>query len=153
MLLKKKEIEIFLDCGLNEIIMDIKEFIKEDWDEEFKKKSEDRGRHYFKIESVPRSNPWFVGYNSTNKEIKTLNRIRGSHFISNIKLKLYGKSFSEFCENCNEVEDLIHILLKCKNILGKILKTNNVSIVEIIKFEKAKYKEIYKFLKENNIEL
>jgi ribonuclease HI len=143
---------------IKETTLQMKQQIFKEWEKEYQEISKKKGKGYFEIEKSPRQKPWFQNYRGSSHEIKLLTRIRTDHYLSNKKLKLFKQKQTENCEICKEVDDINHILFKCKkyeNLRKKvniIKNTNNVN--DLIKNKNyLNYKALYQFLKLAEINL
>lgn len=136
----------------------LKQHIYKEWEMDYQEISKKKGKKYFELEKSPRQTPWFQNYRGTSHEIKLLTRIRTDHYLSNKKLKLFKQKQTENCETCKEIDDINHILFKCKkyeNIRKKVnLIKNQNNVDELIKNKNyLNYKALYQFLKMAEINL
>ena len=143
---------------IKESYNELKKQLYEEWKKEYFELCKEKGKDYYKIEEIPRRDTWFKNYRGTTREIKTINRIRTNHYITNKKLKLFKLSDTDKCEECQEIEDIEHIIFKC-NKHNKIRDNNNRikntnSILELIKEVKyTNYKALHMFIQKAEIQL
>lgn len=150
--------ELNQNLSIEETILLLKKDISTKWKMEYEEICKIKGKSYAQIEGSPRTAPWFKNYKGSPHEIRTLTRIRTGHYISNIKLKLFGFAEDENCEICFVKEDINHILFNCRkysNIRKNFKILNEIS--DVVPFlqtmEKEFCKQIYKFLQMAQIKI
>lgn len=141
-------------------IEDFDSFIKinllDKWKEEFNLLTRDKGLHNREVVASPKLETWFKRSDCfNNHEIKLLTRIRTGHAYDAkflFRMKLID---SDKCDICNVVDDIDHIILKCKkydNIRNSdtyhILKSVS-KLSDLIKnVDSLTYRRIVEFLRE-----
>lgn len=85
----------------------------DEWEREFEKTSEEKGKWYKHIQQKPRKKIWFKNLILTVKEIRTLNRIRSGHMLTKDRRASWRWEESGLCEVCEETENIEHILYVC----------------------------------------
>lgn len=73
-----------------------------------------KGKQHFRIKSSVRCNPWFQGTNLNGLEVKILTRLRTNDGLCEKKKFMFGLESTPMCYECNSVNDLEHIILRCK---------------------------------------
>ncbi|XP_055716506.1 uncharacterized protein LOC129810206 [Phlebotomus papatasi] len=107
------------------------------WKEKWTAISEIKGKFNYEVrKGLLEPKPWFSEINLSTKEIKTLSRIRTGHCFDKKFLNLMKIEQTNLCENCNEVEDINHLIIKCEKY--KTIRDNYISI----KKEKEDIKKI-----------
>jgi hypothetical protein len=156
----KLDIDLDKKLSIDEAKNIIKNKISEDWSLNYTEISEVKGKYYFQFEKTPRRETWFKKYRGSPFEIRTINRIRSGHYISNVKLFLFKIKPNELCETCNEIDDLDHIVFKCQkqNQIRKnfyMLENNEDQNIYklIMKMDYKTLKPLLQFIKSININL
>jgi hypothetical protein len=100
---------------------------------------------------IIKKKPWYYRYKEDTKLVKMTNRCIANHAYSKFYLAMIKQINSNLCESCNEVEDVEHILFKCKeyNNARVLLSINNIDNIKefIIKNGNNSVKKILEFVK------
>lgn len=126
---------------------------EEDWKENYKKISEEKGIWHFSLMGEPPGKIWYQGLELNTQEKTILSRIRTGHVNTKERRYKWGLEPDENCDWCDEKEDLNHLLYDCAkyNIerseytvleyckpLTTILRENNeLDLKQIVSFIKA----------------
>ena len=84
------------------------------WQSEFEFKSLSKGKNYYKINNKVSNKPWFKGFPINGNIVRMMTRLRTGHGLCGKKKYMFKLTNTEICLECNMVDDLEHVLLKCK---------------------------------------
>lgn len=150
-------IEIKLDPAECINIIDNQIFNK--WTEEYEN-CVDKGKHLKAILGKPFRIPWFKNSNLSHKNIKLINRLLSGHTYNRKTLYKWKLSDTPYCLSCNDsmIESNNHILFNCTSYEDKrqkfdfLLKFKDTE--NLFKhLDKAKYKDLCKYLEDIKIKL
>lgn len=134
------------------------EEIWNNWREEYKKTSQEKGRWHFKIMENPGRNIWCKELLLTAEQIRVLNRVRSGHTMTKERRALWQLELDDQCEVCQEKEDLSHLLYMCP-VLNNIRTQYNVleymnPLEQILTDESEEgMKQVVRFIKEAKIQI
>lgn len=103
------------DCLPNytDLILYVKKYAFEIWSEYFDKRSLTKGIWYKTIQPSLLRCPWFLRTNMGRNELVTAVRLRSGHVPLNKFGFMMGKTSTQNCEDCNQVEDVFHVIMEC----------------------------------------
>lgn len=84
------------------------------WQTQYETTSAWKGNHHWKIQKEVTTKPWFHDKPLNALEIRTLTRLRTGHGLCGVKKHLFKLQDTYFCMVCQEIDDLSHIMLRCK---------------------------------------
>ncbi|XP_065073530.1 uncharacterized protein LOC135697686 [Ochlerotatus camptorhynchus] len=129
-----------------------------DWTEQYKRTSTSKGRWHFRIAETPYQRIWSNNLWLTALQIRMLSRIRSGHTLTKDRRAKWKIEQDEFCDLCEETEDLRHVLYYCPryNISrSKYQVLEYIKPLEEIFDEKCEESmlQIYKFIQEEKIQI
>lgn len=83
------------------------------WEEEFKHRTQHKGKFNANILQTPKHKTWFHKSNLSNKQIKIINRLRSGHAYDKKFKHLMKFEDTNICDTCNIIEDAKHIIENC----------------------------------------
>lgn len=126
---------------------------EEDWKENYKKTSEEKGIWQFSLMQEPSRKIWFEGLELNTEEKIIIGRIRTGHTNTKERRYKWGIEINDDCEWCEETEDINHILYDCpkynversefsvleyfKPLTTILLENNELDLKQIVSFLKA----------------
>lgn len=105
--------ELNVKPAFSELLPKYKEMCHQIWKEYFNLRSKSKGIWYKTIVCEPPRIPWFSNCKINRKLLVTALRLRSGHMPLNNFAFLMKKCASPNCEECDTVEDVIHLLTEC----------------------------------------
>lgn len=125
--------------------------LKLDFTSWYEKYSEEKGVLTYNFMSRIEERPWYHSRKMEAKYVKQINRIIANHAYTGKFLKMIKSKDSELCDDCNLIEDVSHIIFKCKKyeIQRNLCDIKNCdNIIDLKNLHKEKiYEILLKFLK------
>lgn len=149
---------IFTKIPINDTMNLAKNETIEDWIQEYTTISTQKGIKHYNLLKKPTLKPWFDNLDLDTTQIVTIGRLRTYHTLTKEKLYKWKLAQNDKCDECGVTEDSEHILLHCTKYVQSRAKytilTQQRNIDSLLNQAKIKeYRDISKFLKENNYKL
>lgn len=106
-------IELNIKPDYSELLPKYKEKCHQNWIEHFNLRSKTKAIWYKTIVCEPPRIPWFSNCKMSRKLLVTALRLRSGHMPLNNFAFLMKKCASPNCEECDKVEDVVHLLAEC----------------------------------------
>lgn len=135
---------------IGDAILHVRNEALEKWQNVYENTSINVGNQHWKIVNRVSLKPWFYGKPFNGMEIKIITRLRTGHGLCGVKKFLFKINDSYFCLECGEIDDLSHIMLRCKKYVSERnelnFHLNCDSLVDLMKDSEDKtLKDIVKF--------
>lgn len=120
---------------------------------------QNKGLKLNNIFNKPQEKPWYKDTKWGGQQIKIINRLMSGHDYTKKHLKIWRIETTDICEECNAIEDINHVILKCKKYNKQrneksFTKNNYSNILDIFKNKDTKsINEIVELILKNNIKM
>ena len=101
---------------LDEAINEITNSTWTNWNEEFQKTSETKGRFFHQVYPEVTKKPWFQKGDLSSNEVKIVNRLLSNATFSKSNMFWFGLEDTRLCEKCDlaKICDPNHLIFECK---------------------------------------
>jgi ribonuclease HI len=131
----------------------LKKELSDDW-QKFYNESE-KGQKFKNIMPCLSDKPWFDRADIDANDVKIINRLISNHSYDKRWLHRFGKSDTEICEGCNEVETAEHLVFRCRKYdrrtFSSLCPLKSTEDFWALQNKKSALGEMKKFLKKNEI--